>query len=254
MAVRPQLATLAPMRVLIVGVGDAFSTRHFGTSCVIEGPEGFLLVDCPDCLRRALAEASATSGWRVGIETIRDVVITHLHGDHVNGLEAFGFLHWLARRAHPAPAPRLHMGPGAAARIWERLAPAMDQGGGATLGDYFELHVLEPGMPARIAGLKVETRPTGHPVPTTALRFSNGAKRFGWSADTPWDPGLIEWLSECDLFVHETSEPPAHTPLEKLNRLPEATRRKMRLAHLGDDFDAGATDIRPLTQGEVLTP
>lgn len=241
------------MRVLIVGVGDAFTARHFGTSCVVEGPEGHILVDCPDSLRRALAEATMRSGWRVDLESIRDVVITHLHGDHVNGLEALGFLQWLQRRTHPAPAPRLHMGPGAAARIWERLAPAMDQGGSATLADYFELHVLEPNAPVRIAGLEVETRPTGHPVPTTALRFANGSKRFGWSADTPWDPGLIEWLSECDLFVHETSDPPAHTPLERLNRLPEQTRRKMRLAHLGDGFDPRTTDIRPLVQGEVLT-
>jgi len=248
-----QLATLPAMRVLVVGIGDAFSTRHFGTSCVVEGPEGHILVDCPDSLHRALREASTASGWSVDLSTVRDVIVTHLHGDHCNGLEALGFFQWIARRSHPAPAPRLHMGPGAAARIWERLAPAMDQGGSATLADYFELHVLHPDAPVRIAGLEVETRPTKHPVPTTALRFTNGAKRFGWSADTPWDPNLMQWLSECDLFVHETSDPPAHTPLEDLNRLPEAVRRKMRLSHIPDGFDPARTDIRSLVQGEVLT-
>jgi len=242
------------MRVLIVGVGDAFSTKHFGTSCVIEGPEGHILLDCPDAVLRGLSEASAASGWQLDPARLRDIIITHLHGDHCNGLEAVGFLQWLRRKQHPVPAPRLHMAPASAARIWERLAPSMDQGGRATLSDYFELHLLAPGTPVRIAGLEVETHPTSHPVPTIALRFSNGTKRFGWSADTPWDPALVEWLSACDLFVHETSPAPAHTPIEPLNALPEALRRKMRLSHVPDDFDAASTPIKVLKQGEVLTP
>lgn len=200
-----------------------------------------------------MRSASERSGWTVDLGSVQDVIITHLHGDHCNGLEALGFFQWIARRTHPAPPPRLHMGPGAAARIWERLAPAMDQNGMATLADYFELHVLHPDLPARIAGLEVETRPTKHPIPTTALRFTNGLRRFGWSADTPWDPDLMQWLSECDLFVHETSAPPAHTPLSELNRLPKAIRSKMLLSHIPDDFDPAGTDIAALTEGEVLT-
>lgn len=242
------------MRVLIIGIGDAFSVRHFGTSCIIEAPEGLILVDCPDCVLRAIHEAGEIAGWTIDPGSIRDILVTHLHGDHCNGLEAFGFLQWVARLQHRQPPPRLHMGPGAAARIWQRLAPAMDQEGKATLADYFELHVLEPDQPVRIAGLEVETRPTGHPIPTTALRFSNGTKRFGWSADTPWDPALIEWLAACDLFVHESNAPPAHTPIDRLNALPEATRKKMRLSHVSDAFDPTATTIPVLRQGEVLTP
>ncbi|MBX3354934.1 MAG: MBL fold metallo-hydrolase [Phycisphaeraceae bacterium] len=242
------------MRVLIIGIGDAFSVRHFGTSCVVEGPEGLILVDCPDSIFRALSEASAASGWEFDPLSIQDIVVTHLHGDHCNGLEALGFKQWLARRQRPAPPPRLHMGPGAAARIWERLAPAMDQGGRASLADYFTLHVVEPGRPVRVAGLELETHPTRHPVPTTALRFSNGLRSFGWSADTPWDPDLVKWLSESDLFVHETSSPPAHTELEKLEALPDAVRSRMRLSHIADDFDQRKASIQALRQGEVLTP
>jgi len=250
---RGNLLRFRDMRVLIVGIGDAFSTKHFGTSCVVEGPEGLVLVDCPDAVMRALGEASAASGWSVDPKTIQDIIITHLHGDHCNGLEAVGFLQWIARKKSNAPPPRLHMGPGAAARIWERLAPAMDQNGAATLAEYFELHVLEPETPVRVAGLEVETRPTGHPVPTTALRFSSGSKRFGWSADTPWDPALIDWLAECDLFVHETNAPPAHTPIERLNALPETIQKRMRLSHVPDNFDTAVTPIKALRQGEVLT-
>ncbi|MFO0894414.1 MAG: MBL fold metallo-hydrolase [Phycisphaerales bacterium] len=241
------------MRVLVVGIGDAFTSRHFGCSCVVEAPEGLVLVDCPDSPHRALEEACRTSGWEVRAADIRHIIITHLHGDHVNGLESVGFLQWLARMRHPAPRPRLYMGAEAGARVWERLAPAMDQGGRATLADYFELHVLRPDVPSRIAGLEVESRLTGHPVPTTALRFSGGGRRFGWSSDTPWDPSLVDWLSGCHLVVHETSPAPAHTPVEHLNRLPDELRRRMRLMHVPDDFDPASSDIPVLRQGEVLT-
>ncbi len=116
-----------------------------------------------------------------------------------------------------------------------------------------ELHVLRPDVPSRIAGLEVESRLTGHPVPTTALRFSGGGRRFGWSSDTPWDPSLVDWLSGCHLVVHETSPAPAHTPVEHLNRLPDELRRRMRLMHVPDDFDPASSDIPVLRQGEVLT-
>ena len=81
------------MRMLVLGVGDAFTRLHFGTSALLEGPEGFVLLDCPDLVHRALHEASAKAGWDVDVMSISDILLTHLHGDHCNGLESFGFAH-----------------------------------------------------------------------------------------------------------------------------------------------------------------
>ena len=62
------------------------------------------------------------------------------------------------------------------------------------------------------------------------------------------DEGLIDWLSEADLVVHETNHG-VHTPYEKLAALPAELRARMRLIHYPDDFDTSASVIEPLAQG-----
>ena len=49
----------------------------------------------------------------------------------------------------------------------------------------------------------VECRRTIHSVPTFAFRITAGDRVLGYSADTAYDPTLIEWLADADLIVHE---------------------------------------------------
>jgi len=246
------------MRVLVLGVGDAFTAKSFGSSAVVEGPDGFVLIDCPDLIHRALRSSSEKAGWTLDTSMISDVIITHLHGDHCNGLESFGFAHMFLRKRDSAEAslPRVHTSKLAAGMLWERLRPAMgvDREGKPTrtLEDLFDVHVLDPAEPAKIAGLTVRTRPTQHPVPTFGLKLSDGRKTFAWSGDTPYEQAHIDWLSDADVIVHESNFAPAHTPIEHLNAQAADVRRKMRLVHLPDEFDVSLTDIVPLREGEVL--
>jgi len=242
------------MRMLIIGTGDAFSTERYGSSAVVEAARGHVLIDCPDSINHALRDARASSRWNVDAHTIHDIIITHLHGDHCNGLESIGFARWLAHRQDGKPLPRLHCWTPVADRLWERLAPAMDQGGNATLRDYFDVHTLDPAQEATIAGVHVSCRPTGHSVPTIALRFRAESGTLAWSSDTPFDPQLIAWLEQdAKTIVHETSPPPTHTPIEPLNALPAHVRSRMRLIHMPDAFDPACTDIACLKQGDILT-
>jgi ribonuclease BN (tRNA processing enzyme) len=245
------------MRVLITGVGDAFTKLHFNTSAIVQAPEGYILIDCPDPLHRVLHEAALKSGWNVNADTIHDIIITHLHGDHSNGLETLGFWRRIKRiNDVRIERPRLHITQQVANRIWEKLAPAMSAPMGeprpSDLDDYFEVHILEPGHPSIIAGLAVHCRLTRHAIPTIGLLLGDGERTLGWSGDTPFDEDHIEWLSRSDLIVHESNLGPTHTPIEKLNALPAALKAKMRLIHLPDDFDPSRTDIATLSDGEVL--
>jgi ribonuclease BN (tRNA processing enzyme) len=245
------------MRVLILGVGDAFTRLHFGSSAVIEAPGGHVLVDCPDLIHRALAEATSRAGWDVDAAKVDDILLTHLHGDHCNGLESFGFARRILRSGPDAdrPRPHIHTSRPAADRLWERLAPAMDAAATPSprgLDEFYELSVLEPGTAATVAGLSVECRATQHPVPTIGLLISDGTATLGWSSDTPFDEAHLQWLSRADVIVHECNHPPVHTPIESLNALPPELRAKIRLIHLPDHFDQSATDLKPLQQGEVL--
>ena len=241
------------MDLVILGTGDAFSAKHFGSSAVVLGSGGHVLIDAPDALMRAFASASAATGVHIGPGTINDVLLTHLHGDHANGLEAFGFWRWLEWRRTGHPLARLHTTSQVAERLWQRLAPSMDQGGTATLADYFELRVLPKTATAHIAGLAVQHRMGRHTVPTCGFRISDGKRTLGWSGDTTWDAGHVEWLATADFIVHETSPAPAHTPVEYLNALPPELRSKMGLVHMPDDFDVSSTSIRILKDGEFIT-
>ncbi len=251
------------MHALVLGVGDAFTRRYFGSSALIQGPGGYVLLDCPDLVHRALYEATGRAGWTVEAATIDDILLTHLHGDHCNGLESFGFRHRIARQRQEstaqraAVAPRLHTSRPAADRVWERLAPAMDgaKAGGRParrLEDFFDLSVLDPDLPAWVAGLRIECRFTNHPIPTIGLIISDGKSALGWSSDTSFDEAHIQWLSRADVIVHECGSGPPHTSVDTMNALPDTLRAKIRLIHIPDDFDPTTTDLRPLEQGEVL--
>lgn len=236
----------------MLGTGDAFSRTRAGASAVVLAPSGPVLVDAPDGLLRAMEAASRSSGRALDPMRVDDILLTHLHGDHANGLEAFGFLRWVERQRSGGTPPRLHTHAAAAARLWERLAPAMDQGGRATLADYFDVRLLPEGGAADVAGLSVRHRMGIHPVPSCGFLVSDGARTLGWSGDTAWDPGHVEWLSAADFLVHETSDGPTHTPVERLNALPEGLRARMALIHMPDAFDRASTGIRLLRDGELV--
>ena len=246
------------MQVLILGIGDAFTRRYFGSSALVQGPEGLVLIDCPDLIHRALRVASALSGWAVEAPAIDDIILTHLHGDHCNGLESFGFARRIMRQDDPEQAiPRLHCTRPVADRLWERLAPAMDgthQNPDAprTLGDFYDVRILDPDEQATVAGMTLRCRFTGHPVPTIGLKLIDGQTTFAWSGDTPFEQAHVDWLAGANVIVHESNLGAAHTPIEELNALPQSVRKKMRLIHLPDDYDPRSSDIKPLEEGEMI--
>ena len=246
------------MRALILGIGDAFTTQSYGTSAIIEGPDGLVLLDCPDLIHRAMLEATAKAGWDVDCRDIHDILLTHLHGDHCNGLESFGFKRAVYKlRQECMITPRLHTHPKASDRLWERLAPAMDPpflrpGELSTLEDFFEPHTFRVGEPFEVAGLTVEARETIHPVPTVGFRITDGVKTLGLSGDTAYSADHVDWLASADVIVHETNLGPAHTNVDLLNALPEEFRSKMRLTHIADEFDPASSDIPVLSEGEVI--
>ena len=193
------------------------------------------------------------------LDRIEAAAVTHLHADHSCGLEDFGYYSWLAigRRA------KVLMHPEASARLWDGLlaagmeltqlkpdAPPIQK----QLADFFELIDLDSSRPTPCGPFAIECRRTIHSVPTFALRITAGGRIFGFSADTAFDPDLIEWLSAADLIVHEAttlSQSAVHTPYEKLAALPESLRAKMRITHLPDDFDADTSAIEVLHEGRI---
>lgn len=196
-------------------------------------------------------------GPTVGLDDIEDVVITHVHGDHCGGLEQLLF--W--RRFVTGRKCRVWAIDEVLAGLWPgRLSPAMEtlldandvRGAKRVLkfDDYCEVRPLpQSAERCRVGDLEVEWRPTVHHVPTSALRFSCGGARFGYSADTAFDEGLIAWLAESELFVHETNYG-VHTPIEALVGLPLAVRNKMKVIHYPDTLEVESAGVDCAKEGE----
>lgn len=229
------------LRLLCLGTGDAFSARWYSSCLAVEAEGTRLLIDCPHPIRKLLRESGSAAGVPLDVGDFAAVVLTHLHADHASGLEGWFYYHHFAFGSRAI----LLTHPDVAAEPWGgHLGPD------ATLGGRFDLRALSDSAPTTFGPFSIECRRTLHPIPTFALRLRAGGRTLGYSADTSYDPTLIDWLSPADLIVHETNLG-IHTPYEKLAALPAELRAKLRLIHYPDDFDVEGSVIEPLVQGRA---
>jgi ribonuclease BN (tRNA processing enzyme) len=207
--------------------------------------------------RGVLKDASNAAGISLSLSDIGHVLITHVHGDHMNGLEGVAFY------KHFVDHERLKLvtAPEVRENIWDqRLKASMsvlwNGSEHRTLGfdDYFEHVPLSWTHAIKVGPFSIRACRTIHHVPTSALFIEAAGRTLGYSADTAFDPGLITFLEPADLIIHETNFGPAHTPYASLAALPAELRAKMRLIHYADGFDTASSVISPLQQGEILRP
>jgi ribonuclease BN (tRNA processing enzyme) len=245
------------MRLFVLGVGDTFSEKHVTHALLLEHDGFRLAIDCPDSYRRVLRQARDRGADPAVLDLfgIDDVLVTHIHGDHMNGLEGFAYFKHFAQQKRV----RLHTVAPVREGLWEgRLGLSMGQlwNGTAyrTLGfdDYFAWSEVGLTRETHIGPFTVRARLTKHHVPTSALLVEAGGRRVGISSDTAFDPSLITFLSGADLIVHETNYGPAHTAYADLLTVDSLIRKRMRLIHYPDEFDVVGSEIPALVEGQVI--
>jgi len=251
---------LSTLSFIPLGVGDAFTALYYSSSIVVEYDGRRLLIDCPHPIRKMMLEAGTAAGTRIDVDTIDALALTHLHADHASGMEGFGYFSYflLKKRAeliaHPDVVDRLwagHLSAGMEQLLVKRDPPPWETVH-KELADYFHHVPLVEDSAVTVGPFTLRCRKTIHHIPTTAFLISAGGHTLGYSADTAFDPALIEWLSEAELIIHETNYG-IHTPYADLAALPATLRARMRLIHYPDDFDLGQSVIEPLKQGRRYT-
>jgi ribonuclease BN (tRNA processing enzyme) len=246
---------MSEFEVIALGVGDTFSEIHRPTALLLISDGFHLAIDCPDMYRAVLRDAGQRAGRVFDFSQIDHFLITHVHGDHMNGLEGVTFFKHFVEKKHV----QLFSVPEVRDVIWsERLKGSMGQLWNGTefyslsFEDYFAYTPLEWASVTTIGPFNIQVRRTKHHIPTCAVRIEANGRIFGYSCDTAFDPELIQFLEPADLIIHETNLGPAHSPYASLAGLPEELRQRMRLIHYPDGFDSKTSAIQVAHEGEVF--
>jgi glyoxylase-like metal-dependent hydrolase (beta-lactamase superfamily II) len=141
------------MRVFPIGVGTAFGRRFHNTNLIIEFDSGAsLLVDCGITASRSL-ESLGMSPLEV-----RNLFVSHLHADHIGGIEELALKNKLIRRNKV----NLYVHERLVDRLWQSLRGGIEftQIGRLTLDDYFNVLAYRDGF--ELEGVSFSSQPTHH--------------------------------------------------------------------------------------------
>lgn len=221
------------MHIRMVGTGSAFAKKYDNNNALIE-TDGFrLLVDCGITLPKALHQMG------LSFPEIDAVLISHIHGDHVGGLEEFAFQMMFKYKRKPV----LFIAETLIEPLWEHtLRGGLTQEQLNKLDDFFDVRPLEANKEIELnPGLVVELVQTKHILnkPSYSFLFN---RRFFYSADMRFDGELLRKLVDqgVSTIYHDCQlEAPGivHASLEELLTLPEDIQRKTWLMHYGDAIE-----------------
>lgn len=187
--------------LLVLGTAASVpDADHDTVGFVLRGHDWAVLVDCGGSPLYKLARMG------VDLDSIRAVVLTHRHADHIYGLPMLVQGLWLSGRAAPLPI----YGPAEALSTGRELLDLFDL---AERGDMFTLEwtpvpLRENREVLEVEGIQITSAPVAHrAVETLALCFRN--VDTGWtivySADTEPCEALIRLASGADVLFHEAT-------------------------------------------------
>jgi hydroxyacylglutathione hydrolase len=241
------------LQIQMLGTGNAFAKKYYNTNALVTCEGYTLLVDCGFTAHHSLHEL------RFDLTRIDGIFITHLHADHVGGLEEFAFkMMYQYNRKPTLFVPDTLLDP-----LWnETLKGGLDNPaeGITRLDDYFHVKTVETGSPFEIApGFTIETRATRHIPGKYSYSLIINAGLF-YSADTKFDRELIDYVyheRNCKYMLHDcqlANPGVVHATLDELMTLPREIKERIMLMHYNDDKEhyVGKTDGMPFVEQHRL--
>ncbi|MDR9852842.1 MBL fold metallo-hydrolase [Paenibacillus sp. VCA1] len=242
------------LELQMIGTGSAFAKNYFNNNALLRDGAFTLLIDCGVTAPLALHRLGKS------FEDVDAVLITHIHADHVGGLEELGFkMKFTYKRKI-----KLYIAETLTEILWEHtLKGGLYQEGEITcLEDLFEVCPLAPNKPYDISDhIRLELIPNRHIPGKNSYSLYINEKLF-YSSDMVFDPELLERLVEqrgCRMIMHDCQlEGPGnvHTTLTELRSLPERIRSMTYLMHYGDnkdDFVGKTAGMTFMEQGRIYT-
>lgn len=240
------------MKLTFVGCGSAFSKQNYQTNALLEFDNGQkMLIDCGTTAAFGLRELG------IDYTQIDAIYISHLHADHVGGLEEQGFCRFFDPRMNP---PKLFISRYLETPLWSNtLSGGMRslQGQICDLSTYFD--VVTGGKYGRFrhCGCDFQMVQVAHIFDGFMMQPSFGlmwqtpdGKTVFFTADTQDNPRqMMDWYKQSDIIFHDCEtligfESGVHAHYNRLKQLPPEIKKRMFLMHYQDStidqYDAEA--------------
>ena len=236
-----------------IGVGSAFSKKHYQNNILIVKGNDHILVDC------GITCPTALYNYGSNITKIKNILITHSHADHIGGLEEAALMGRYVTKSRP----KMYITKQYKKLLWNQSLRGgnsygeMSAGRFLTFDDYFEL--VEPKLISKrprpiyetnCGSINIKVFRTRH-IPDNAgswkkAFYSTGIlvdDRILFPADTQFDQELIDWMTSTypiEYIFHDCQfyTGGVHASYDELKTLPETVRKKMYLCHYGDNFES----------------
>ncbi|MDF1645481.1 MAG: MBL fold metallo-hydrolase [Legionellaceae bacterium] len=229
------------MELIFLGVSSALTTgyKNYQSNMILKAKSGRnMLIDCGSDIKHSLYEQGMSHS------DIDAVYISHLHADHVGGLEWLGF----SKLFKDPKKPKLYISPKLKAELWNHvLSGGMSslEEESATLSSYFDIqpmhnhHFIWEDYTFEL--IDVFHSISHHKrLPSFGLFISNNHMKIFISTDTRFTPTeLMPIYTNADLIFHdcETRISPSgqHAGYIDLKTLPATIKEKMWLYDYDED-------------------
>ncbi|MEB3102959.1 MBL fold metallo-hydrolase [Ferviditalea candida] len=224
------------IQLQMAGTGSAFSKKYYNNNALIRISDFILMIDF------GITAPLALHHMGVSLGSLDAVLVTHLHADHIGGLEELAFqMLYIHKKKVKLFIPTVMAGP-----LWENsLKAGMESPDEGLYGleDFFDVIPLEENEIYPIHdGLSVEIFPTSHVSGKPNFSLIINGHLF-YSGDCRFNGELLDRLIRqypCDVILHDCQlEPPGivHTSLDQLLTLPPDIQEKIYLMHYGDRME-----------------
>ncbi len=230
------------MKIKFLGVGSAFTTPdYYQSNMLLTARSGKkMLIDCGSDIRFSLGESGLH--FRHFGRDIDAIYISHLHADHIGGLEGVALSSVLDTGSLKC---KLFITDDLASDLWNNSLKGglrCVQGQERTLNDFFLCSPIEGSGQFQWQDIEFSVVKMPHTGEGCKRYFSygliltEGNKSVFISTDTRFEPGmLVELADRVEIIFHdcETIDPPSgiHAHYDELSTLPISIKQKIWLYH-----------------------
>ena len=239
------------LSVYFLGTGSAFTKQNYQNNILIIKGQDHLMVDFGTLASRALMDVGRS------VMDLRNYYVTHLHADHIGGLEEV----MLVNRYVAGRKPTIYITEKFQDLLWN-----LSLRGGAEFNERHDGMALDftdfwaterptprPDLPREchefnVGAINVKTFRTRH-YPEQAQSWEDAFHSTGlllddrvfFSGDTQFDPELIHTFDErfsIETIFHDVQffTGGIHASLEEVSTLPASVRKRMYLMHYPDSW------------------